>query len=58
MNTLQEAIEAGIKITAIYAPTGEIVKCWNPEENLTEIEFFDGRLEKVDRNDLHSFSWQ
>ncbi len=56
MNTLQEAIEAGLKITAVYAPTGETVKCWEPE-NLTEVEFPDGRLEKVDRNDLHSFSW-
>jgi hypothetical protein len=56
MNTLQEAIEARLKITAIYAPNGERVKCVDPE-NLTEVEFPDGRLEKVERNDLISFSW-
>jgi hypothetical protein len=56
MNTLQEAIETRLKITAIYVPTGERVKCVDPE-NLTEVEFSDGRLEKVERNDLISFSW-
>lgn len=56
ITTVEEAIEAGLTIKATYAPNGETVKCWNPED-LTEIEFGDGTLEKVDRNDLIDFRW-
>jgi hypothetical protein len=57
METLQEAIEAGLNISAVYSPNGEVVKCWNPED-LTEVEFQDGTMEKVDRNDLINFTWK
>jgi len=56
IETLQEAIEAGLKINAVYAPNGEVVRCWN-NEDLTEVEFQDGTMKKVEINDLIDFTW-
>jgi hypothetical protein len=57
VETLQEAIEAGLKIFALHAGSGEVVKCWNLED-LSEIEWQDGTLEKVSINDLIDFRWE
>jgi hypothetical protein len=57
IQTLDEAIEAGLSISAVYAPNGEFVECWNLED-LREVEFQDGTMEKVDRNDLIDFTWK
>ena len=57
IETLQEAIEAQLSISAVYAPNGEVVKCWNLED-LSEVEFQDGTMEKIDRNDLIDFTWK
>ena len=57
VETLQEAIEAGLKIYALHAGSGEVVKCWNLED-LSEIEWQDGTLEKVSINDLIDFRWE
>ena len=56
ITTIEEAIEAGLKIYAVYAPNGEVVNCWNPED-LSEVEFQDGTMEKVSSNDLIDFTW-
>jgi len=55
--TLSDAMELGLKISATYCPTGEKVKCWD-NENLTEVEMQDGTFEKVALNDLSNFTWE
>ena len=57
IETLSEAIEAGLENNAVYAPNGEVVKCWNPED-LSEVEFQDGTFEKVSIGDLIDFTWK
>jgi hypothetical protein len=56
IETLEQAIEEGCKIYAVYAPTGEVVKVLDINEPL--VRFQDGTDEKVERNDLTAFTWQ
>lgn len=57
IETLDEAIEAGAKITAIYT-NGERVKfIENTNSGKVEVEFQDGSNGLVDRNDLIDFVW-
>jgi hypothetical protein len=57
IETLNEAMELGLKITATYYPTGEYVVCWN-NEDLREIKRQDGTFERVHINDLINFRWE
>lgn len=54
--TLDEAIEAGVKITALYVSNGERVKFIEiTNSGKVEVEFQDGSNGLVDRNDLIDF---
>lgn len=54
--TLDEAIEAGVKITALYVSNGERVKfIETTNSGKVEVEFQDGSNGLVDRNDLIDF---
>jgi len=57
IKTLQEAIEAKASIYATYAPNGAFVRCCNLDD-LTEIKFKNGKMRKVERNDLTGFTWK
>ena len=61
IETLEEAIEAGLKIKAVYVPNGEVVKVLeNPGMYSTRpyVRFQDGSEEEVDKNDLIDYSWE
>ena len=60
IETLDEAIEAGLTINAVYAPNGEIVKCDFDTHFGTSItcEFQDGSIEEISINDLIDFTWK
>jgi hypothetical protein len=60
IETLDEAIEAGLRISAVYAPNGEVVKCDFDAHSGTTItcEFQDGSIDEVAINDLIDFTWK
>lgn len=53
--TLEEAIEAGLTIKAVYT-NGEVVKVLD-FNNKPMVEFKDGTIENVHINDLIDFTW-
>lgn len=59
IETLEEAIEAGLKIKAVYAPNGEVVKADFTAHYGTTVtcEFQDGSIQEVSRQDLIDFTW-
>ena len=59
IETLDQAIETGLKIKAVYAPNGEVVKCdFNAHHGTTvTCEFQDGSIDEVSKNDLIDFTW-
>jgi len=59
IETLEQAIEAGLKIKAVYYPNGEVVKCDFEAHNNTTVtcEFQDGTIEEVSVGDLIDHSW-
>ena len=60
IETLDEAIDNGLSISAVYAPNGEAVKCdFNSHYRSTvTCEFQDGSIDEVVINDLIDFTWE
>lgn len=58
IQTLEEAIEAGLQIKAVYIPNGEVVKCnFDHRGTSVTIEFRDGTIEEASVGDLIDYTW-